>query len=99
MPLPSAEQSTSPPSPTSTRSLLSPGNSPVLTNNVEQQDDQQQQQQLQEGSSSGATASASSYSSMAAKTVANIKRLQVNTVTMLFQVLSLFVFLCVLLLY
>jgi hypothetical protein len=98
MPLPSAEQSTSPPSPTSTRSLLSPGNSPVLTNNVEQQDDQQQQQ-LQEGSSSGATASASSYSSMAAKTVANIKRLQVNTVTMLFQVLSLFVFLCVLLLY
>jgi hypothetical protein len=81
--------------------LLSPGNSPVLTNNVEQQEDQQQQQQqlLQEGSSSGATASASSYSSMAAKTVANIKRLQVNTVTMLFQVLSLFVFLCVLLLY
>ena len=99
MPLPSAEQSTSPPSPTSTRSLLSPGNSPVLTNNVEQQDDQQQQQLLQEGSSSGATASASSYSSMAGKTVANIKRLQVNTVTMLFQVLSLFVFLCVLLLY
>jgi len=90
MPLSSADQPTSPPSPTSTpcqgvvRSLLSPGNSAILSNNqstLEQQEDPQQLQELQSSSStaSGASsASAPSYSSMAAKTVANIKRLQVG---------------------
>jgi hypothetical protein len=73
MPLPTTEQATNPASPTSSssRSLLSPTENLAVVANVEVDNVQHQD---------GATAATThpSYSSMAAKTVANIKRLQVN---------------------
>ena len=72
MPLPSSDQ-TNPESPTSSssRSLLSPTENVanVEVDNVQHQD----------GASAAAAAQPPSYSSMAAKTVANIKRLQVRS--------------------
>ena len=93
MPLSSTEPPPNPQSPTalcqgSFRSLLSPGNSPVVSSNnqstIEQPEEQGSRDVLLPSSSSATTSGpAPSYSTMAAKTVANIKRLQVRKLNFL----------------